>query len=73
MQLTGRTRHRVKRTWFGREYLVLQVEETGIRSYSLGGAIDCESYTEWRDATTEDLTVVEPPKAKTMKDINFDM
>lgn len=56
MTLTGRTRYRSTRTWFGREYLILQVEVEGFVATNLGYCVDCETRRWWRDATTEDLT-----------------
>lgn len=57
MKLTGRRRYRSARTWFGREYLVLQVEVEGPVVENVGGySIECESRTWRRDATTADLT-----------------
>jgi len=64
---TGRTRHRVDRRW-GRERLVLQVEERGLLTTLVGPFPDTESALRWRDATTEDLTatpVAPSRKAKT--------
>jgi len=57
-KLTGRTRHRSEKSW-GKERLILQVEETWIHSQDLGGSgyFDDTTQTAWRDATTEDLTV----------------
>lgn len=59
MKLTGRKRYRSARTWFGHEYLVLQVEVEGLITENTGGWIECETRTWWRDATTADLTEVE--------------
>lgn len=59
MRLTGRTRHRSERSW-GKERLVLQVEETWVHSQDLGGSgyYDDETRVQWRDATTADLTLI---------------
>ena len=56
MKLTGRKRYRSARTWFRQEYLVLQVEVEGLITENIGGRVECERRTWWRDATTEDLT-----------------
>lgn len=53
--LTGRTRYRSQRRW-GREELILQVEERWVETYSLGGYIDTNDHVGWRDARTSDLT-----------------
>lgn len=54
---TGRTRHEVRRSW-RRTFLVLQIQERGIHTYCIGGYIDSDWVTRWRDATTSDLTVI---------------
>jgi len=54
-KLTGRTRYRTQRRLFGRETLVLQVEEYGLTHEYAGGAVDCRWVNRWRDATTADL------------------
>ena len=54
-KLTGKRRFRSERKW-GRERLILQVEETG-RDYDYaGGYVHGVDFTRWRDARTEDLT-----------------
>lgn len=56
--LTGRRRFRSKRKW-GRETLILQVEVNRSQydwDYGYGRT---SKWTEWRDATTKDLTVEE--------------
>lgn len=55
MQPTGNVR--VRPSSFGKK-LILQVEVTGIHTYSIGGHIDSEHVTEWRDAKVEDLARV---------------
>ena len=57
---TGRTRHTARRSW-GRESLVLKVEERGIHTYCVAGHIDSEWSTRWRDAITADLTATQSP------------
>lgn len=53
-KLTGRTRWRNKRTWFGMKP-VLQVQYEVIACENLGlGYIECETKTVWRDATRAD-------------------
>jgi len=57
-KLTGNIRHRSKNQLFGSPVLVLQVERTYIHTMSIGGQIDCETVTDYRDATVEDLSVL---------------
>lgn len=54
-KLTGNTRYRSERKW-GKERLILQVEEAGTHYDYCSGFVDSWKYTSWRDATTEDLT-----------------
>lgn len=54
--LTGRVRHRSERRW-GRERLILQVEEKALLTEYVAGQIDSEWKTYWRDAQTSDLAV----------------
>lgn len=55
---TGRRRHVARRTFFwGREYLVLQVEERGLLTTFIGGHQDTQWVRRWRDATSGDLTI----------------
>lgn len=61
-RLTGRTRHRPMNRAFGPPKLVLQVERTYLHDYCIGGHIDTETVTDWRDATVEDLTTLELSK-----------
>lgn len=63
VRLTGRTRYRVHRLFFGREVLVLQVEEQakGARVVANEETLRCDTlpyaeYTTWRDATLGDIT-----------------
>lgn len=56
--LTGEKRHRSERNWRGRERLVLQVQELGYIVSCIGGQIDTERGTRWRDATTKDISQV---------------
>lgn len=58
MKLTGRTRHRSERRW-GKERLILQVECKYTETSHCGGFIDCHPAIGWRDAKTEDLTIIE--------------
>lgn len=53
-ELTGKTRLNSERRW-GRERLVLQVQERGNLHSNIGGRIDTETVTRWRNATTADL------------------
>lgn len=55
MKLTGKTRMRVHQGWFGEPMLVIQVQETWLHSESLGGVIDVEHRTRWRDAKVTDI------------------
>lgn len=48
---TGRIRYRAHKTWSGRQFLVLQIEERVFVNEGGSTALT------WRDATTEDLTV----------------
>jgi len=60
MELTGKRRYRIEKHWC-REYLVLEVEERGLHTYCVGGMIDTEYVTRWRDAKISDLTEHERP------------
>lgn len=53
---TGKKRHREEKRW-GRSLLVLQLEERGLESRYIGGYIDSEWRTRWRDANISDLTI----------------
>lgn len=57
--LTGRRRYALRHHGFfnPRLVLVLQVERKFISTTSIGGYIDSEWVTNWRDASLEDLTV----------------
>ena len=56
-KLTGKRRHRVKKTIFGNDMLVLQVQVTGSRTYCIGPYVETDDVTYWRDARVEDLSV----------------
>ena len=56
MSLTGKIRYRAKRRLFGKPLLVVQVEESN-RVVDRFGNLERLSF--WRDASVEDLTVVE--------------
>lgn len=59
MNLTGRTRYRTGRTFWGKEIVVLQVEytyEAPIVSYSPNPRYKTKHT--WRDATLVDLTML---------------
>jgi hypothetical protein len=64
MTLTGRKRYRHKNRLFGKPLLVLQLEYTYVKTYDLSGSgyFDHQTITHWRDATAEDLTIMEPVK-----------
>lgn len=53
-ELTGRTRHRSQRRW-GREELVLQVEEGGSEMALIGPYPERMYFTRWRDALSTDF------------------
>ena len=55
MQLTGKTRWRSQRRFFGREELVLQVEWAGTEVRWNGYYADSEDASYWRDARSEDI------------------
>lgn len=57
---TGRTRYRVHKSFFGAPMVVLQIEWKGIHTYCVGGFIDSEWMTFWRDASIEDVTEANP-------------
>jgi hypothetical protein len=72
-RLTGRWRYRVgnlspRRGWFARmfmqdrlrEALILQVEESYLHTEFIGGQVDCETRTRWRDAGASDVLVSLP-------------
>lgn len=62
-KLTGRTRYRSTRTWKNKELVVLQVEVQITNYENVGGfSIESYSFTEWRDATTADLTTIDNVK-----------
>ena len=56
-ELTGNKRFRsgTEGRLFPRPILILQVEVSGLVDYNMGGYIECEVQTWWRDASTEDL------------------
>jgi len=54
MGLTGNTRYRSARRW-GREILILQVEEVGSEMVHFGAFIERCGFRRWRDAKTTDL------------------
>lgn len=64
VERTGRQRYDSRRTFWGREYLVLQIQERGLVASYIGGHVDCEWMTRWRDATTVDLTITSPTVAR---------
>jgi hypothetical protein len=55
VELTGETRHRVYKSWFGDYFLVLQVQERvhGYEPDGYGTGRDLD-YLRWRDAKVED-------------------
>lgn len=53
-----KTRYRLHTPMLGRPMLVLQVQETRPVTTNIGGYIDTESMTYWRDATTEDVSEI---------------
>lgn len=54
---TGRWRHRTdQRRWWTPAVLVLQLEERFIHTYCVGGVVNSEWATRWRDAEITDLT-----------------
>jgi len=57
VELTGLKRLLCVRTFWGRERLVLQLQERGLHTSCSAGQIDTEWVVRWRDATTADLTV----------------
>jgi len=57
VKATGRQRHRVVARLFGREKLVLQVEERGLVTSCIGGVVECDWCTWWRDARATDLAL----------------
>lgn len=54
---TGRVRYRVERKWFGRAFVVLQIEVKGTEFGHYCGRVEVEHYQRWRDAKVTDLTV----------------
>lgn len=56
-ELTGLKRLLSVRTLCGSERLVLQVQERGLHTSYIGGHVDTQWVTRWRDATTADLTL----------------
>lgn len=55
-ELTGHWRHRSERALFGRERLVLQLQERGLLTTYSAGHCDTQWVTRWRDAKASDLT-----------------
>lgn len=54
---TRRWRHRLEKLrWWMPPVLVLQIEERFIHTYCVGGVVDSEHATRWRDAEITDLT-----------------
>ena len=53
MPLTGNVRHRLSS--FGKK-LILQVEVEYLYDYCIGGYIEVEKHTKWRDAKVEDFS-----------------
>jgi len=58
MKLTGKQRFRTLTRW-GKQYIVLQVEEAGLRPDYVGGMIEMVDCRVWRDALLEDLTITD--------------
>lgn len=60
-ELTGRTRyrHHTSGLFFRKTVLVLQVEEKVTKSDFYAGFHDSWTINEWRDATINDLTVID--------------
>jgi hypothetical protein len=56
-ELTGLKRLLSVRTFWGRERLVLQLQERGLHTTCSAGQIDTQWVTRWRDATAGDLTI----------------
>lgn len=56
---TGLKRLLSIRTFWGRERLVLQIQERGLHTSYIGGHVDTQWVTRWRDATSADLTITE--------------
>lgn len=54
---TGRRRYRSQPRFLRKPVLVLQIEWKGIHTTSIGGHIDSEWITFWRDADVEDLAL----------------
>jgi hypothetical protein len=61
-RLTGRTRYRVHKLFFGKQILVLQVEEhrEGYRADEHGHGEEI-NFSSWRDAKPEDITTQAKP------------
>lgn len=59
-KLTGNARFRSERSFFGRERIILQVEEGGLLGEKpVAGSVDSHWRSRWRDARTEDLTGIQ--------------
>lgn len=56
-ELTGLKRLLSVRSFWGRERLVLQLQERGLHTTCSAGQIDTQWVTRWRDATAGDLTI----------------
>jgi len=58
MKLTGKQRFRTLTRW-GKQYIVLQVEEIGTVPDAYGSHVEMMDVRVWRDATLEDLTITD--------------
>lgn len=52
---TGKKRLKAVRSFWGKERLVLQIQERGLHTWYSAGHPDTDWVTRWRDATTADL------------------
>lgn len=58
MKLTGQKRFRTLTRW-GKQYIVLQVEEIGTVPDAYGSRIEIQNVRVWRDAKLEDLAITD--------------
>jgi hypothetical protein len=58
VKLTGKIQYRLQTGCFKKPKLILQVQETGHEVEYFGGYLETQHVTRYRDATVEDLQVL---------------
>ena len=59
MNLTGKSRFRTGRNWWGKQIIILQVQFTYTKTYMNGPVPELSTVYEWRDAKLTDLRIRE--------------